>query len=565
MKSILPFVLCLFFVSQLFAQPTNDNCDNPITVLAGETISFSTIEATTDGPFHPAATTPCPSSLNDTLFNDIWYVFTADFDGLAEWSMCGTADFDTKIAVYQPGTACPAQDGDLYTCNDDGSGCAGSTSRLFFNVAIGEVYLLRLGGYGESSPGLSGTGTFTIGEFISTVPNDFCAQALPVSIGMDQVFSNVDATTDGPEHPNDASCFGFNDNTVQTDIWYSFTPDVTETVEWTTCDQINFDSRLAVYQAGSSCPPVDGDLMACNDDGSGCSAYTSRVLFDVVAGETYLLRLGGFGGETGSGTFDLFGTTPPEPPANDLCVDADLGWLVTEQQFDDFEMPIQGTTVNGTFDAGSWIPPNPQCFGDNNISGEYSTVWYKFNSLGNEELDIYLFKGTDAEGATHWVELFDDCSTPVDTLFLFNSCFGVDDIEVFDSTKVLGLPDVYTDYYIRVTTRLTNALPGDFFLFIVAPEGGNTVSTIEAFPGQFNLFPNPVTDQLQLQIALNESTSTDISIVNSLGQTVLTESKGILSGGQHQLQLPTEHLPSGVYFMVLQSKEGRSTVRFVKE
>ena len=562
MKRLLPLAFCLCFTAHLFAQPTNDNCDSPITVLTGETIAFSTIEATTDGPFHPAATTPCLSSLNDTLFNDIWYLYTADFNGLADWSMCGTADYDSKIAVYKPGTFCPALDGDLLTCNDDGGGCTGSTSRVLFDVAIGETFLLRLGGYGETAPGLSGTGTFTITEFISTVPNDFCAQAIALDLGMDQMFSNVDATQDGPDHPDNVFCFGFNDNTIQTDIWYTFTPTKDTTVEWSTCDQINFDSRMAIYQPGSPCPPSADDLMACNDDGAGCSNFTSRIVFNVIAGETYLLRLGGYNAETGSGTFDLFETEPLIPPDNDLCADASEAWLVTAQQFDEFEMPIEGTTINGTFNTDNWIPPNEQCFGLNNINGEYSTVWYSFNTLGNEELDIYLFKGVGADDSAFFVEMFENCTTPVDTVFLFNTCFGVDVAELFDSTTVLGLEDVPTEYLIRVTTRLTTDLPGDYFMFIV---GEVTTGVTEAFPGRFNLFPNPVSDQLQLQLNIDEPALTDITIVNALGQTVYQDKKGMLSVGPHQFQLQTDGLSQGIYFLVLQSEQGRSTVRFVKE
>ncbi len=559
MKLLLPISLFLCFTIQLSAQPANDNCADAILIDAGTPVSFSTIGATTDGPFHPAATTPCPSSANDTLWSDIWYTFTPDFTGLADWTFCGTVDYDSKIAVYNPGSACPPVNDDLYVCNDDGTGCSAAESRLLFNVTAGETYLLRVGGWGETAPGETGSGTFLIEEFMTAVPNDFCAQALDVTLGMDQQFTNAGATTDGPVHLVDPSgCFGFGDNTVQADIWYSFTAPSSTTVEWSTCDQINFDSRLAVYKAGVGCTPMGDDLYVCNDDGAGCSNYTSRVVFDVVQGETYLLRLGGWNGDSGSGTFDLFETTPPVPPANDLCANADSAWISTPAQFDDFENPLPGTTINGTFDGGTFI--YPPCLG-NQSGGEFATVWYWFNTYGNESVDIHLIKGDDAQDAAFIVDMFEACGTPVDTSVISGSCFILDEATFLDFTTVSNLPAEPTVYWIRVSTRLTSDLPGDFFLFIV---GEITTGTNEAFPGQVKLFPNPAKTQLHLNLSLEEMVDADVRIVNTLGQTVIRENRGRLATGFHQFDFDLAGLPAGVYFVVLDSEKGGSTLKFIK-
>lgn len=560
MKSFLPLFLFLLFAVTLFAQPANDNCADAITIVAGTPISFSTIDATTDGPFHPAATTPCPSTSNDTLWNDVWYVFTPDFTGLADWTLCGTVNYDSKIAVYNPGSACPPLDGDLYVCNDDGTGCTAAESRLLFNVTAGETYLLRLGGWGETAPGEMGSGSFTISEFVTAVPNDFCAQAIPISLGMDQPCTNVGATTDGPSHLFDpAGCFGFNDNSVQADVWYSFTAPSSTTVEWSTCDQVGFDSRLAIYKAGVACTPQDGDLLACNDDGAGCGNYTSRVIFDVVQGETYLMRLGGFGGDSGTGTFDLFETTPPIPPGNDLCVNADSAWISSQEDFEAFTNPIIGTTINGTFDAPNFI--YPPCIGNVN-GGEFATVWYWFNTYGNETVDIYLVKEDNSQNAAYLLDMFEACGTPVDTNIIKGSCMDLDEYTFLDFTTVTNLPTEPTVYWIRVSTRLTSELPGDFYMFIV---GEVTTGTNEAFPGQVKLFPNPASTQLHLNLALDETTNTDIRIINTLGQTIRYEEKGRLAAGFHQFDFDLGIMPSGVYFVVLESEKGKKTMKFIRE
>ena len=95
------------------------------------------------------------------------------------------------------------------------------------------------------------------------------------------------------------------------------------TLRWSTCDLANFDTRLAVYKAGSDCPLSESDLLICNDDGAGCPDFTSSLVFDVEMDQTYLLRLGGFNGNAeGSGYFDLERVLRPEAPTNNFCEDA---------------------------------------------------------------------------------------------------------------------------------------------------------------------------------------------------------------------------------------------------
>lgn len=557
MKKLFTLLSFFLFCGCIYAQPANDNCADAIVVVAGDIVDFNNIDATIDGPFHPS----CVSNTNDTIFADIWYSFTPSFSGFADWSMCATADFDTKIAVYNGNATCPFSDADLLICNDDFGSCSGSTSRAVFEVTSGETYLLRLGGWGETAPGNQGTGTFTIGEFFSTVANDFCQFAEPIDLGEDFMFESIGATTDGPDHPGNGACFGFGDITVQNDIWYTFTSPITGTVEWSTCDQISFDSRMAIYNPGSACPPVDGDLYACNDDGSGCSNFTSRVIFDVEQGETYLLRLGGFGGETGSGTFDLVEIIPPEPPANDLCMNADSAWISTEEQADEFDFPIEGTTLNATFDPGSFPTPNAQCAGFDLMSGEFNSVWYEFNSFDNEELEVRFYKGSEFTDAAFYFELFENCENHVDTMAIFGSCLNVAEEDDFGITLMGGITP-NTDYLIRIYTRVTTDLPGDFFFFLV---GMPPSSAVEAFPGTFEVYPNPTNDRLNLGMYVTESARTNLTILNTLGQIIEQKDVGQLATGQHTFQFDTGGLTPGMYFLSVQSDKGTSLVKFSKE
>ncbi|MEC8321963.1 MAG: PHB depolymerase family esterase, partial [Planctomycetota bacterium] len=136
--------------------------------------------------------------------------------------------------------------------------------------------------------------------------NDDCVDAIAIAFGTTG-FSTLDATDDGPALPSDCD-EGFGTG-FGSDIWYTITPDRTDGIIVSTCDSANYDTRLAVYTG------CGGTLIACNDDGAGCGGFTSRVSFGGVAGETYLLRVGGFDGERGSGTIGVeYGDGPPESP-----------------------------------------------------------------------------------------------------------------------------------------------------------------------------------------------------------------------------------------------------------
>jgi len=162
--------------------------------------------------------------------------------------------------------------------------------------------------------------------------NDNCSNAITVSIGPDQEFSTLTATTDGPEHPG-AACYSFGNNFCNREIWYNVTATATGSIEISTCSSVNYDSRLAVYNPGAACPPVDGDLLACNDDGPGCDNFSSLMNFPVTAGETYLFCIGGYDlDEMGTGTFSITEIATPVAPDNDLCANSELVSVISAEE-----------------------------------------------------------------------------------------------------------------------------------------------------------------------------------------------------------------------------------------
>jgi hypothetical protein len=101
------------------------------------------------------------------IHNDLWYLYTAPPEGPATITVttCGTADFDTMIAVYDAATV-PPTDGSALACDDDGCG-SGSQSTVAFSSSPGASYLIRLGAYYAYG---SGTGTLNISSLVTVVP-----------------------------------------------------------------------------------------------------------------------------------------------------------------------------------------------------------------------------------------------------------------------------------------------------------------------------------------------------------------------------------------------------------
>jgi hypothetical protein len=128
--------------------------------------------------------------------------------------------------------------------------------------------------------------------------NDDCADAIEIFDGS-TAYSTQGATTDGPPLP--AECdkgFGLD---FGADIWFTYMPSCDGTLTVSTCNQADYDSRLAAYDGGCA----EQVLLACNDDGPGCAGFTSEMLVPVICGQPILLRVGGFDVAEGNGTLTL--------------------------------------------------------------------------------------------------------------------------------------------------------------------------------------------------------------------------------------------------------------------
>ncbi len=223
---------------------------------------------------------------------DVWFSWTPTCSGTARIDTLGSS-FDTIISVH---TACPSgDDTNTLACNDDGGGAYGLLSMLTFEAVANTTCLIRVTGY----DGARGAFALTLQQAAS---NDTCATAAPITAGS-HAFSTCAATTDGPTV---TSCYSGTELGMYKDVWYRYTAECSGDVTITTCGSL-FDTILAVYPAGE-CPTASGPSLACNDDSPGACQQPglfSRVQFQAVAGQEYLIRIGGFNNAAGAGMLNI--------------------------------------------------------------------------------------------------------------------------------------------------------------------------------------------------------------------------------------------------------------------
>ena len=131
---------------------------------------------------------------------------------------------------------------------------------------------------------------------------DECSSPIVASKGENPFETNTATPSDDP--PDDSQCSGtYLDWDNSPDIWFYWHSHESETVHFLTCDGSSYDTSMALYKG--SCD----NQVACNGDAdwglSGCQAYYSAIEYDVEAGETYYIRIGGWLGETGQGTLTI--------------------------------------------------------------------------------------------------------------------------------------------------------------------------------------------------------------------------------------------------------------------
>ena len=130
---------------------------------------------------------------------------------------------------------------------------------------------------------------------------DECNEAFFAFLG--QNYFDTSAATPSSPDPDESQCLGTYLNWEESpDIWFVFVAHDSGWVHFTTCETDSYDTSIVLYE--NSCD----NQVSCNGDGtgdSGCQWYYSNLDYEVQAGSTYFVRIGGLGGQTGFGTLTI--------------------------------------------------------------------------------------------------------------------------------------------------------------------------------------------------------------------------------------------------------------------
>lgn len=200
----------------------------------------------------------------------VWWSWQAPLSGNVTFSTSASNSFDTLLAVYSGDTMESLQ---LLASNDDDERTGVWTSALLLYAQEGEVYRIVVdgwnGGFGE------------IGLTVAMAENDDLEDARNVVSDTFEDFSFTNQATEEigePDHGGNAS---------GRSLWWRWTSTRSGQAEIATFGS-DFDTVLAVYE-GQSMGALS--VLAANDDSGG--ALSSRVAFDVQAGEEYYIAVDG--------------------------------------------------------------------------------------------------------------------------------------------------------------------------------------------------------------------------------------------------------------------------------
>jgi hypothetical protein len=90
------------------------------------------------------------------------------------------------------------------------------------------------------------------------------------------------------------------------------------------------------------------------------------------------------------------------------------------------------------------------------------------------------------------------------------------------------------------------------------------VSDIEANIEKIYVFPNPaIGDQVNVKFKLIKSSEVTLSILNSSGRILYSDNLGSVNAGENVYSANISAIPSGVYFVKLQTKDGACILKFI--
>ncbi len=417
----------------------------------------------------------------------------------------------TQVAVY---AGCPTSGGSCVS----GLSSSASSKSITANLTAGTQYYILVDTW--PSPPSPCPGTLTVEELVP-LANDECVDATPITVGENATGNTLTADDDNPP-----GCGGAGDGSGG-GVWYvTFGTglDITASL----CGS-GFDTQIAVYTG--SCGALS--CVTGNDDFCGPQ---SQVTWASLAGVPYYIYIDGFGSATGAFTLSLTGDLPP-PVDNDDCVDAasiTCGETLLGSNIGAFPDAVRrcgpGQGYGGVWyvledvNSGGWIQSISTC-GASAFDTRISVYYGDCNRLR------CLGMSDNSEG----------CTGGTSTMY-FTPFFGRTHYVLVETTD----PAAVGVFGLTYECDATPARPQDVTIF--APAESENFETI-------NLYPNPVQDELNVELQGFMGDEVVMRIHNSLGQVVQQRRIGQVEDQTERFN--TSQLQSGMYYLTVhvQGKE----------
>ncbi len=138
-----------------------------------------------------------------------------------------------------------------------------------------------------------------------------------------------------------------------------------------------------------------------------------------------------------------------------------------------------------------------------------------------------------------------------------------------DTLDALGLP--YEFYSHGGGHTMPNGFKERALIFIdslLMPPGiysGTHQPTHQKIRFSMQNYPNPFDQRITIELTFREKSEITLSIYSQLGEKIATIFEGVKEKGTHQLTWNSNDLPSGIYFIKLQTDIGSTTQKIIKK
>lgn len=486
--------------------PVNDECDGaidiPISGVGSYTVAMDNLLASASAV--PTPTVLCPGGGAGSWDKDLWYSFTPDIDGVAGIHTCDPTSWDTDVLVYEGDCTSLVE----LACSADGNsglvGCQPFYSHIqFLDVTAGTTYTVRVGSW---AAGVSGSGDLTV--TLETANVEICNDGIdndvdgttdcedcdcasdPACAGTaldgDEAFTAIDVfeginpidtttfTTSAVPY-DEGLCPGTLLGAMSNDGWYSWTATNTGTYWIHTCDIAGWDTDIMVYEGDcNNLTPI-----ACNGDDAlalvtGCQDFFSFVEVDVIAGNTYTIRIGSYSiGITGTGSLTIEELLCP--PMNGLtassdCSSSDITLSWTGDNFDSIEV-IRDTALIAT------IPGTDTSFIDVGLAdGDYT---YEVQGICggavgiSQSVDTNMASYSGQTDVIFALEGIDD----IDSVGALQQALDFNGISYLTTGSGPGEWDCLTNGTVQRAWMITGTWPNDYR--ITAADGASLAAAVE--------------------------------------------------------------------------------------